>query len=389
MIIHRKNSVFNRGGALALGLVFSLFLTSCGSNGKDAARVGRQGRGHQRAGVKGEGPPGRPMMPEASVAVEAVRRGDIETYYSATATLEANKQADVLARVAGIVKKPLVEEGDSVLKGQVLIEIEDAEYRHRLTQAEVDLEQQKSTLARTKKMLAQGLVSDEEADTAGSKEKAAQAAWELAKLELSYTRVEAPFGGRVITRHVDQGRTVSVGTPLFTLSDLSRLLAKVYVPAREFRKIQTDQPVQLVVDSSGEKLKGKILLVSPVVDPAAGTIKVTVAIDHFSSSTRPGDFAQVSIVTDRHEGVLLVPRTSVLTEHEEKIVYVVEDGHAHRRVVQPGYQDDSSTEIVSGLQDGENVVIQGQRSLSDGQEVRVLEKTNFDEETEPRAAPEN
>lgn len=382
----RKNTI--RIAAAVLGLGVALSLISCGADQKDEAQGRHQKRGHRPPGMQSQGPPGRPQMPAAAVAVETVRRGDIETYYSATATLEANKEADVLARVGGVLKAPLVEEGDEVAEGEVLIEIEDAEFRHRLTQAEVDLDQQRSSLARTEKMLAQGLVSAEDADAARSKMKAAEAAWELAKLELSYTRVRAPFGGRVVARLVDEGRTVSVGTPLFTLADLSRLLAKVHVPAREFRKIRTEQPVQLVVDSSGEKLQGRIFLVSPVVDPAAGTIKVTLAIDNFSSSTRPGDFAQVSIVTDRHEDVLLAPGTSVLSEHEEKVVYLVEEGHAHRRVVRTGFEDESSTEILSGLEEGEQVVIQGQRSLSDGQAVRVLGKTDFSEPTESTSTAE-
>lgn len=362
-----------------LAFVLTLALVGCkGGEDKATARHGRPDGGRPGGPAASQNEPGgRPPLPTAAVAVEQVLRSDIATYYSATASLDPNKEADVLARVNGIVRAPLAEEGDRVAEGQVLIEVEDAEYRHRVTQAEVELQQQRLSLERSEKMLAQGLVSAEEADAARSQMKAAEAAWELATLELSYTRVQSPFKGRVVARSVDQGRTVSNGTVLFTLADLSRLLARVHVPAREFRNIQTDQPVQLVVDSTGDRLEGRILLVSPVIDPTAGTIKVTVEVSDFPRSTRPGGFAEVSIVTDRHEDVLVVPRIAVLTEHKERVVYVAADDTAARRVVEVGFEDDRFTEIVAGLGEGESVVVQGQRSLADGQKISILEKLDL------------
>ena len=357
--------------------VLALALVGCqggedGPGGQSGRPGGRNPGG--KAEAQGKGPTGRPTQPASAVAVVAAHLGDIATYYSATASLDPNKEADILARVNGVLKAPLVEEGDRVREGQILIEIEDAEYRHRVTQADVELHQQRLNLERSQKMQAQGLVSAEEADAALSKMKAAEATWELANLELSYTKVRSPFAGRVIARVVDEGRTVSNGTVLFTLADLSRLLARVHVPAREFRSIQTEQPVELVVDSTGDRLVGRIQLVSPVVDPKAGTIKVTIEIPAFPQSTRPGDFAEVSIVTDRHEDVVVVPRIAVLTEKQERIIYVADGDTAQRRVVDIGFEDDIDVEVMSGLDPGEMVVVQGQRSLSDGQKITVLER---------------
>lgn len=380
MISNTKTKNIRRitGGA-GLALVLSLTLMGCnGGNDEATAKPGRPG-GRRPGGSEAAqgGPGGRPPLPTAAVAVEQVRRGDIATYYSATASLDPNKEADVLARVNGIIQSLAAEEGDRVAEGQVLIKIDDAEYRHRVTQAEVELHQQRLQLERSEKMLAQGLVSAEDADAARSQMKAAEASWQLATLELSYTRVQSPFSGRVIARSVDQGRTVSNGTVLFTLADLGRLLARVHVPAREFRNIQTDQPVQLVVDSTGDRLEGHILLVSPVVDSTSGTIKVTVEITDFPSSTRPGDFAEVLIVTDRHDDVLVVPRIAVQTDHEDRVVYIADGEKAQRRVVQIGFEDDHFTEILGGVEEGDSVVVQGQRSLTDGQKISILEKLNL------------
>jgi membrane fusion protein (multidrug efflux system) len=267
----------------------------------------------------------------------------------------------------------------------VLLVIDDAEYRHRQTQAEVDLEQSRLKHERSEKMLAEGLVSNEQYDDTSSQLLAAKAAWELATLELSYTRVQAPFAGRVVHRKVDIGQTVANGTALFTLADMHRLLARVHVPARELRRISTDQPVQLVVDSTGDRLQGRIDLISPVVDPTSGTIKVTVEITEYPPTTRPGDFAEVSIVTDRHTDTLLVPQIAVLTEKGERAVYVADGDTAQRRVVEVGFVDDRHAEILAGLEEGEPVVVQGQRSLSDGQPLTILEPIDLDNQA-PAAA---
>jgi membrane fusion protein (multidrug efflux system) len=307
------------------------------------------------------------------VAVQPASLGSIATYYSATASLDPDKQADVLARVSGVIQRLAAEEGDRVAKGAVLLYIEDDEYRHRVTLAEVDVEQHALRFERAQKMVEQGLTSAESFETSRRDLRAAEAALELAQLELSYTSVTAPFSGHVVRRLVDQGRTVSNGSALYTMADMSRLLARVYVPAKEFRQIQADQPVELVVTSTGDRLTGRIDLVSPLVDPESGTIKVTVEVTEYPPTTRPGDFVEVSIVTARHDNSLLVPRVAVVTERGRSSVFVADGETAHQRAVEVGFQDDDNAEILSGIEAGEMVVIQGQRTLRDGQPISVLD----------------
>jgi membrane fusion protein, multidrug efflux system len=267
--------------------------------------------------------------------------------------------------VSGVVQKLSCEEGDVVAEGAELLRIDNAEYQYRLEQAQAARADLQSRYDRLTQMKEQELVSPEEFEKVTNDLASAKAAEGMANLNLSYTRVTAPFAGRVVTRHVDVGQTVNVGTALFVLSDFKPLLARVHVPAKEFNK---------VLESSGIKLRGRIKLVSPTIDPSSGTIKVTVEINDYPDGVRPGDFAQVKIVTEQRNASTLVPKIALVNDRGEQVLYISQaDSTAERRVVEVGFQDDLNAEITQGLKPGERVVVKGQRSLKHGSAIKVVD----------------
>ncbi len=354
-------------GLLALGGM--ALLAGCGGGDSRAANTPGQAKAQTEAAAGAA-----PAQPPTPVAVEAVATGIIASHHTTTATLEADKTAEILARVAGVVRSRAVEEGEMARAGQTLLTIENDEYRYRAEQATAQREELAARFARVSEMHGRQLVTDEELQRARSELAAAEANEGLAKLNVSYTTVTAPFSGRLTRRLVDVGQTVSIGTPLFTLADFEPLLARVYVPAKEFRKLQVDQPVELRLDTCDHPLRGHIKLISPVIDPQSGTIKITVEIPSPPPTVRPGDFAQVDIVTERHESALLVPRHAVFSEKGEDVVYVAADSTAVRRVVALGFVDNDHAEIATGVTAGEQVVVKGQRSLKDGAPIKILER---------------
>ena len=190
----------------------------------------------------------------------------------------------------------------------------------------------------------------------------------------------------MVARLVDVGQNVGNGsssTALFVVADFDPLLARVHVPSKEFRRIKTDQTVELVLDSNGQRLQGRITLVSPTIDPTTGTIKVTVEIPDYPEGTRPGDFAEVQIVTERHASATLLSKAAVITDKGDQVVYVAVDNMAERRVVEVGFNNDEETEILSGVRQGEPVVVKGQRSLKHGYPLKILQD---DQATAPAEA---
>lgn len=349
-----------------------VLVVGCGS---DDPGSGNAAGGPAAGGTRPGG--GRPAGPPVAVAVGEVTRGSIASYYRTTASLEVENEAVIEARIAGTVEEIRAEEGDEVRAGAVVLRLDAREYALRARQAEAQAEKERNRFARAEKMFAQNLVSEEDFTSAKSDLASAEATLELARLELSYANVTAPFTGRVVRRTTDVGRTVGPGDPLFALADVNPLLARVHVPAKEFRSLRTDQQVDLVLDSSEIPLVGRISLISPIIDPSTGTIKVTVEIDDYPPATRPGDFAQVQIVTERRDDVLLVPKIAVIVEKGERFVFVPTDSVAVRRVVEVGFEDENSAQIVRGLEAEERIVVQGQRSLEDGAPIRILDAMTF------------
>jgi membrane fusion protein (multidrug efflux system) len=360
-----RSSAWWRGPALLAVWCLALAFAGCGN---------KQTPGQQ----EGEGgpPAGDPEDEKpVPVAIADAATGPIASYYEATASLEAEKEAEVLARVGGVVKALLVEEGHQVAAGAPLLRIDNDEYRLRMEQATARTAQLRSVYERMKEMAAEELASAEELETAHSALSSAEADEGLARLNLEYTTVTAPFAGRVTRRLVNLGDNINSGTPLFAVADFDPLLARVHVPSREFRKLSIDQKVELVLDSTGERIEGRITLISPIIDPTSGTIKLTVEVPDYPQGTRPGDFASVRIVTEMRPSALLVPRTAVLNDRGENVVYAVVAGEpptAERRVVETGFTDDEHTQIISGLAAGAQVVVKGQRSLKPGSKLKIL-----------------
>jgi membrane fusion protein (multidrug efflux system) len=321
-----------------------------------------------------EGPPGpRGEAKPIAIAVERVSRRDVASYYTATATIEAENRAEVLARTTGVVRQLLKEEGDRVRAGDLLLLLEDDEAALRLKQAEANAFTARSEYDRKVSMRDAGLLSDGEFETVEGNMRVRESELEIAKLELQYTRVPAPFSGRVVRRLVDFGANVSPGAPLFELMDDDPLLARVHVPARRMGLVKPGQRIDVHLDTGDVDLEGVVTLVSPIVDASTGTVKITAEIRRPPAGIRPGDFAQVKIVTERRENAVVVPSRAIVEDQGAKVVYVIADGKASKRPVETGFVEGDVTEIVSGLAADELLCVKGQRDLRDGANVQILE----------------
>jgi len=324
--------------------------------------------------------------PEDAIAIRVgrVERGSLSALYSTSATLRADKRATVTARTQGVVRELRVEEGDWVESGQPLAVLEEEEHRIAFDQAFANAETQLHEFERARSLHAQQLLSDEEFETARRDSVDSKHVADLAELMLSRTVIRATFSGRVLTRHLDVGATVSDGTPVYDIADLDPLYADVQVPERQVAQLSAGQTVRLTIDSdaSSVEARARIERIAPQVDPSTGTVKVTVAVGR-TDGLRPGSFVRVGIVTDTHENTLVVPRTALVAEGRRWHLFRVKEDNEYEVElveVRRGFEESEFVEILDTvnldrpLREGDSVVVTGASALSDESAVQVLDK---------------
>lgn len=312
---------------------------------------------------------------ESGIPVETAQviQGSITATYAGSATLEAEEEALVMAKVSGVVEKIFVEEGDAVRASQVLAKLDDEQYRLEFNQATTVLEKLASEFERSESLYKNKIVSLDAYEKTKSDYHTQKAVCDLAQLKLDYTQVRAPIKGIVSLRHIKVGNMVKVDQPTFRITDFDPLIAVLHVPEREMSKLQAGFPAKIVPDAlNGMEFQGKICRVSPVVDAGTGTIKVTVEVNDRTRKLKPGMFARVRIIHDTHEDVLLVPKDAVLTEDSQTWVFLVKDGTVTKNEVQIGYVNTTHMEVLVGINLGDTVVTTGLGSLKDGAKIKVV-----------------
>lgn len=306
-------------------------------------------------------------------------RGDIFATYSGTAPIEAFAEADVVAKVEGEIRNLLAEEGDIVSRNQVLARLDGDRLRLELNESSARLRKMQSDFDRNKELRQRGLISEGDFEKIQYDLEALQASFNLARLELNYTQIRASIDGVVSERYVKLGNTIKLGDPVFRVTGFDPLVAYVHVPEREFRKIAAGQQVQISIDAiSGPPMIANVTRVSPIVDADTGTFKITIEIRNAEKILKPGMFARLNIVYDKHANVLQVPRSAIIERVGEQSVFVVEESAAIRRLVKTGFSSEGMIEITEGLSDGENVITVGHVGLKNEAKVTVINapKTN-------------
>jgi membrane fusion protein (multidrug efflux system) len=312
---------------------------------------------------------------ELTVPVEISRviTGDISAYFTSTATIEAEEETEVVAKVGGVVEKILVEEGDYVNAGDVIAKLDDEKIAVQLAQAKANLQKLESNYNRSLDLHEKKLISTEGFQQAKFEYEHQKAAYELAALDLKYTSIRTPISGVVSARLIKVGNMVLPNQAVFKVSGFDPLIAVLHVPERQLGRLRVGQNATLQIDAIGTgDFIGRIKRISPVVDPATGTVKVTLEMHDPSRQMRPGMFARINIIYDIHENILLAPKDAIMSEDRESAVYVVRDSLAIRQPIEIGYTNTTHVEILSGLTPGDSVVTTGKGSLKDSTKVDIV-----------------
>ena len=355
--------------------------------------------GQEKGGHKGG--PGM-GMPPPEVNVVAVEPKTVPVSFEYAGQTAGSREAEVRARVGGILLRRNFEEGKAVRKGESLYTIDPAAFEAAAARAEADVaaaaaryEQAQRNAARMKPLYAEKAVSQKEYDDAASGEsvaaadlKAARARLAEARLSLGYTKVEAPISGVASRSLRSEGSLISGPDMLLTTivqvdpiwvvfgmpdNEQARLLKEVEAKRLELPK-KGFEVVLRMADGTQYAQAGKLNFADVRVSPSTGTREARAELPNPKGAVRPGEFVRVILKGATRPGAMLVPQKAVLEGPQGKFVYVVNDkGLAEPRPVQLGEWFGEDWIVTGGLQGGERVIVDGLMKLGPGAPVRIAE----------------
>ena len=308
------------------------------------------------------------------VEVTEVKLGAISAYISTTANLVAENEVRLLSEVEGRVARLLIDEGDFVESGQRLATLVRDDEEINLRKAELKETNARLAYERGQDLVAKELISREEFDKFQmdfeiARQEKAEAAWRLQR-----TTITAPFSGQISERMIQVGQNLRMGDEMFRLTAIDPLVARIFLPERDVLGMERGGDVRITLNADPDtRFAGHVRQVSPVVDTATGTIKVTVEAIDPPANVRSGSFVTIDIVRETRSTAMLVPREAVLRELQSAYVFVFgEDGKAEKRELQLGLEEGLWVEAVNGLQVGDDVIVAGQGGLKEGAAVKLV-----------------
>ncbi|HJU08707.1 MAG TPA: efflux RND transporter periplasmic adaptor subunit [Rhodanobacteraceae bacterium] len=357
-----------------------------------------------------------PKPPPAVVTTATAQYQPWQPALSAVGTLRAVQGADLALDVSGLVTAVNLKSGDEVKKGQVLLQLRDSEDVAQLHQLQAAAALAKVTFERARQQLAVQAISKADYDNAAADYKAKQAAVAQQEVNVDKKQLRAPFDGRAGIITVNPGAYLNAGTTIVTVQQMDPLYVDFYVPQRELSRLHPNQKVALSLDAFGKReFDGEVTAINPKVDNDTRNVLVEATVPNKDDVLTPGMFANVSVDVGGQTRYLTLPQTAIVYNPYGETVYVVMTEREFEKVraeeaakngnstdagapKSDGKQQDKSqtpppdtlvvrqtfvttgqtrgdqVAIVSGIQEGTQVVTSGQLKLKNGAPIKVDNK---------------
>lgn len=320
---------------------------------------------------KSSEPQKAPALETVTVTALKVERTSKPATEDVIGTVRSRLRAAIEAKVSGRIIELNATPGQNVKTGEVLARLDAKEIEARWQQAIAVRDQARTELARISRLLEQQAVTQQEFDATQSRARVAEASVEEAETMREYTTVRAPFDGVVTQKNADVGDLASPGKPLLGLEDPTQLRLEAHVPEAIIRQVEIGKSYPVKIDTIVEPLQGTAGEIDPTADPVSRTFLVKFDLPK-SAALRAGQFGRAAIPIPA-EPAIFVPRPAVVMRGQMQMVFVVGDGQANMRLVKTGRVFPDEVELISGVNEGEIIVVEGADHLKDGQPVAVRE----------------
>jgi RND family efflux transporter MFP subunit len=370
-----KTDMMRRQLVLLFGILLgaTLCLTSCSS------------------GASSDESADSPSAMVAEVTLTRVARAEIRQVITITGSIAAlpNQDVRVSSLVPGRIAQMNVAEGDQVRAGQVLAKIDDRPYRDQLQQAEAAVAQAKASLenaklsrVRNETLFTRGIAARKDLEDARTQEnvaaaglRQAEAALEISSRNLARTQLLSPLNGMVVKRFVSVGEQVdgTAAQPVVEVANLKEVELLGNMPANYLGRLRVGESISLASDAApGKTFTGRVVAVSPAVDPATNVGLVRIRIPNQERLLRLGTFLSAQVAIDTHAQALVVPPQAIYRDEQgQERVFVVTGENATAVPVKLGIETPDRVELLSGVKEGDNVILTGGYGLGDKAKIKV------------------
>lgn len=308
-------------------------------------------------------------LPPVNVRVQIVESKVRPATEEVVGTVRAKLHSVIEAKVSGKIDKMLAVPGQNVKPGELLAELDVREVQARLDQAMAVRQQAETDLQRANSLLAQKILSQAEYDNAQSKFRVADAAAKEAETMLGYARVTAPFAGVITRKYTDVGDLAAPGKPLLEMEDPRDLRLEADVPEAVVGHLTLGDKLLVHVSSVSNDLAAIVSEISPAADPNSRTFLVKCDLPP-TAGLRAGQFGRAAMPVGE-TSALRAPASAIVQRGQMELLFIVANGHAQMRIVKTGKRVGNEVELVSGVDAGEQIMIEGAAGLVDGQPVTI------------------
>lgn len=309
-------------------------------------------------------------LPAASVRITTVRVADAPVLTELTGSIRPLQRATLAAKVMGTISELPVVLGQRVAAGDLLLKISAAEISAKVVQAQAQLNSARRDLDRERDLLAKGASTADLVKGLEDRYAMTEAMLHEAQTMLGYATLRAPFDGVIARKYVDAGDLAAPGQPLLELDGTGAFQVEVAVPDSLVGPLAVGQRLDVAVPSTGAAFPGLVTEISSAADATAHTVLVKLTVPQ-EAAVRSGQFARVTL-PGQPVRALLVPASAVTRLGQmERVFVATADKHAVLRLVKTGAAHGDQIEILSGLDDGESVIVTPPASLREGQPLAV------------------
>lgn len=307
----------------------------------------------------------------------------LEDKIFSSGSILANEEITVSNEIAGKITAIQFKEGSKVNKGDLLVKIYDADLRAQLRKLQLQKENIARNESRQKDLLAINGVSRQDYEEVLNQLNSIEADIELLQSNLSKTEIRAPFDGVIGLKKVSIGAFLPMNTPITTIQQFDPLKIEFSVPERFRTAIQQGATIRFTTESNTGTFEATIYAFEPKIDLQTRSLMVRARCPNKNLSLVPGGFAHIEIPLKRIPDAILIPTQALIPDMKGEKVFVVADGKAKKVPVEAGMRNDSTVQIVSGLNKGDTVIITGIMQMRPDMplKVKVINQPDTDRAT--------